>query len=119
MAPKPPAFGTPRRSRGVPLSSVAIRLVTWGPRNGPQAPPLRHTPAKPWRGLYPLSPFHQFPWGPENAPKPRPRLVVLERLRVDQDEEHPTHAVAAIGPGVIGSALNQHVAGAHEGLALV
>jgi hypothetical protein len=27
MAPKPPAFGTPRRSRGVPLSLAA----SWGP----------------------------------------------------------------------------------------
>src|SRR5262249_22915886 len=47
------------------------------------------------------------------------RLVVLERLRIDEDEEHPAHAVAPIRPGVIGPALNQHVAWAHEGLVLV
>src|SRR5262247_2273923 len=38
MAPKPPTFGTPRRSRGAPLE----RACFWGPRHGPQAPHVRH-----------------------------------------------------------------------------
>src|SRR5437762_1407313 len=42
MAPKPPAFGAPRRSRGAPLS-------TWGPRHGPHTPNVRCAPAEPGR----------------------------------------------------------------------
>src|SRR5215470_11257961 len=44
MAPKPPSFGAPRRSRGAPLYRFAL-----GPRNGPQAPFVRSTPAQPGR----------------------------------------------------------------------
>src|SRR2546425_13345269 len=46
-------------------------------------------------------------------------LVVLEWLGIDQDEEHPAHAVAPIRPGMVRPALDQHVARAHEGLILV
>src|SRR6266403_4237064 len=42
MAPNPPTFGPPRRSRGGPL-------FTWGPRHGPQSPNVRAAPAEPWR----------------------------------------------------------------------
>src|SRR5437762_1407311 len=42
MAPIPPTFGAPRRSRGAPLS-------TWGPRHGPHTPNVRSAAAEPGR----------------------------------------------------------------------
>src|SRR2546422_8034797 len=50
---------------------------------------------------------------------PRPSLVVREWLGVDQDEQHPADLVAPIRPGVVGAALDQHVAWSHERLVLV
>src|SRR5438552_3199852 len=50
MAPKPPTFGAPRRSRGAPLGRA---LGEMGPRHGPQAPNVRSAPAQPWRSSGP------------------------------------------------------------------
>src|SRR6266540_1197609 len=50
---------------------------------------------------------------------PRPSLVVRVWLGVDQNEQHPADLVAPIRPGVVGAALNQHVARSHERLVLV
>src|SRR6266852_5436383 len=50
---------------------------------------------------------------------PRPSLVIREWLCVEQDEQHPADLVAAIRPGVVSAALNQHVARSHERLVLV
>src|SRR5438309_11555618 len=45
MAPKPPALVAPRMNRGAPRSRAQFRggpdmarLLTWGPRDGPQTP---------------------------------------------------------------------------------
>src|SRR2546426_7157148 len=45
--------------------------------------------------------------------------TTLFRSRVDQDEQHPADRVGAVRPGVVGAALDQHVARPHEGLVLV
>src|SRR5205807_3324223 len=50
MAPKPPTFGAPRRSRGAPQGRA---LGEMGPRHGPQAPNVRSAPAQPWRSSGP------------------------------------------------------------------
>src|SRR5205823_7362046 len=80
MAPKPPSFGPPRRSRGAPL-------FPWGPRHGPQTPIVRAAPAEPWRPSislgaprWPPNPLSfgsprrsrgapLFPWGPRDGPQ--------------------------------------------------
>ena len=37
--------------------------------------------------------------------------MTLKRLRVDQDKRHDGRLAGAIAPGVIGAALDEHVAG--------
>src|SRR5207302_2967531 len=92
MAPNPPSFVAPRRSRGAPLvymgaprwaptphrssrpgGAVALLWFTWGPRDGPQPPIVRRAPAEPWRS----SGLHG---GPEMAPNP-PSFVAPRRSR--------------------------------------
>src|SRR5947209_2545777 len=47
------------------------------------------------------------------------RLVVRERLGVDEDEKHAGHAIAAVVPGMVGAPLDEYIAGSHQGLVLV
>src|SRR5947209_7437834 len=57
MAPKPPTFGAPRRSRDA-------RLFRWGPRHGPQTPGGSERSGGAVALLYLYG-------GPDMAPKPR------------------------------------------------
>src|SRR5437763_1326213 len=62
MAPTPPAFGPPRRSRGGPL----LRGRFGGPEMASTPPSVRTAPAKPVAVPYPASGL-----GPPNGPPPR------------------------------------------------
>src|SRR5579884_3520542 len=48
-----------------------------------------------------------------------PCSVVVEPLGVDEDERHAAGAVAAVRPGVVRAALDEHVACAHQRFPLV
>src|SRR5262245_19457736 len=60
MAPKPPTFGTPRRSRGAPRSCVRF----WGPEMAPKPPTFGTPTAEPWRA----SVMREI-LGPRNGPQ--------------------------------------------------
>src|SRR5438445_7832083 len=69
MAPKPPTFGAPRRSRGAPLTRVR-------PRHGPQAPNVRRAPAQPWRSSNPRA-APTWPPSPQRSSRPGAAVALL------------------------------------------
>src|SRR5437660_1727294 len=74
MAPRPPTFGAPRRSRGAPLGRA---LGEMGPRHGPQAPNVRSAPAQPWRSSGPGTGRDGAPtWPPSPQRSERPGAAV-------------------------------------------
>src|SRR2546422_342053 len=62
---------------------------------------------------------HFKTWMPGTGPGMTSLSAPIDRLRVDEHEGEIGRLVRSIAPGVVGAALNQHVAGLEQHLALV